>query len=269
MKKKLKTIFSPRNLIVWLLIIILLIAIPELTRPSMSQTEALVSMLCVEKSGENVEVAVTVLTPGEERKVNNQVYTGSGKTLGEAVGNISIMLGKEMGFAQCEVVAFGDNICSDGVISSIDYMTRTKRVGRSAILINFSGEAKDFADAVNAYKPFVAQSDIIKFSDDELKDYTGKEDIIEGIESIYKKDTLIVITLGSKGSMYYLNGKYNSVETEKVKPIDTTGAGDAFFGTFLANIENKEWTEENIKNALKKANKAGAETTQFLGAIKL
>ena len=26
---------------------------------------------------------------------------------------------------------------------------------------------------------------------------------------------------------------------------------------------------ENIKNALKKANKAGAETTQFLGAIKL
>jgi sugar/nucleoside kinase (ribokinase family) len=69
--------------------------------------------------------------------------------------------------------------------------------------------------------------------------------------------------------MYYLNGKYGLVETVKVKPIDTTGAGDAFFGTFLANIENKEWTEENIKNALVKANKAGAETTQFLGAIKL
>ena len=149
MKKKLKTIFSPRNLIVWLLIVILLIAIPELTRPSMSQTEALVSMLCVEKKGEDIEVAVTVLTPGEERKVNNQVYTGSGKTLGEAIGNIGIMLGKVMGFAQCEVVAFGDNICMEGVVPSIDYMTRTKRVGRSAILINFSGEAKDFADAVS------------------------------------------------------------------------------------------------------------------------
>ena len=28
-------------------------------------------------------------------------------------------------------------------------------------------------------------------------------------------------------------------------------------------------TKENIENALVKANKAGAETTQFLGAIKL
>lgn len=149
MKKKLKTIFSPRNLIIWLFILILLIAVPQLTRPSLSQTEALVSMMCVEKNGEEIEVAVMVLTPGEERKVNNQVYTGSGKTLGEAVGNISIMLGKEMGFAQCEVVAFGDKICEIGVIPSIDYMTRTKRVGRSAVLINFSGDAKDFADAVS------------------------------------------------------------------------------------------------------------------------
>ena len=32
---------------------------------------------------------------------------------------------------------------------------------------------------------------------------------------------------------------------------------------------NVEWSKENIENALIKANKAGAETTQFLGAIKL
>jgi len=36
-----------------------------------------------------------------------------------------------------------------------------------------------------------------------------------------------------------------------------------------ANIENKEWTRENIESALLKANKAGADTTQFLGAVKL
>ncbi len=128
---------------------------------------------------------------------------------------------------------------------------------------------KDFEDALNAYKPFVEQADIIKFSDDELRDYTGKEDVLEGIESIYRKDTLIVVTLGSRGSMYYINGIYGTVPTEKVKPIDTTGAGDAFFGTLLANIEGKELNKENIESALVKANKAGAETTQFLGAIKL
>ena len=128
---------------------------------------------------------------------------------------------------------------------------------------------KDFEDALNAYKPYVEQADIIKFSDDELKLYTGIEDVKTAIESIYQKDQLFVLTLGSKGSMYYYNGQSDIIPTEKVKPVDTTGAGDAFFGTFLANMENCEYTKENIESALIKANKAGALTTQFLGAIKL
>lgn len=128
---------------------------------------------------------------------------------------------------------------------------------------------KDFEDAKKAYKPFVEQADILKFSDDELKDYTGISEIIPAIQSIYKKDVLVVVTLGSKGSMYYYNGESGQVPTEKVKPIDTTGAGDAFFGTLLANIEGKEYTKQIIEDALVKANKAGADTTQFLGAIKL
>ena len=145
---KLKSIFSPRKLVVWLFVVALIIAMPELTRPSLSQTEALVSMLCVEKKDNNYEIAVTVLTPGQERKVNNQVYTGSGETLGEAVNNVAISLGKEMAFAQCEIVAFGEKICEESVIPSIDFMTRTKRVGRSAVLVSFTGEASDFAQAV-------------------------------------------------------------------------------------------------------------------------
>jgi sugar/nucleoside kinase (ribokinase family) len=128
---------------------------------------------------------------------------------------------------------------------------------------------KDFNDAKIAYKPYVESADIIKFSDDELKLYTGIDDIKNAIESIYQKGQLFLLTLGSSGSMYYYNGQSGVVPTEKVKPIDTTGAGDAFFGTFLANIENKTWTKENVESALVKANKAGAETTQFLGAVKL
>ena len=146
--KKLKSLFSPRKLIIWFFVVALIIAMPELTRPSLSQTEALVSMLCIEKKEDEYEIATTVLTPGQERKVNNQVYTGKGKTLGEAVNSIAISLGKEMAFAQCEIVAFGEKICEEGVVPSIDFMTRTKRVGRSAVLINFTGEASEFAQAV-------------------------------------------------------------------------------------------------------------------------
>lgn len=128
---------------------------------------------------------------------------------------------------------------------------------------------KDFEDAKKAYQPYVECADIIKFSDDELKLYTGIDDVKTAIERIYNKGQLFLLTLGSRGSLYYYNGVMGEVSTEKVKPIDTTGAGDAFFGTFLANIEEKEWTKETIETALVKANKAGADATQFLGAIKL
>lgn len=128
---------------------------------------------------------------------------------------------------------------------------------------------KDLDEAIKTYLPYVKSADIIKFSDDEITSFTKKDNLEDAINEIYRKDTLMLISLGSKGSMYKYNDLSGTVATEKVKPIDTTGAGDSFFGTFLANIENKEWTKENIENALILANKAGARTTQFYGGVKL
>lgn len=124
-------------------------------------------------------------------------------------------------------------------------------------------------DAIKTYLPYVNSADIIKFSDDEIIAFTGKSNLEDAIECIYRKNSLLLITLGSKGSMYKFNSLIGTIPTEKVKPIDTTGAGDSFFGTFLANIENKDWNKENIENALASGNKAGARTTQFLGAVKI
>ncbi len=128
---------------------------------------------------------------------------------------------------------------------------------------------KNFEDAKNAYKPFVENADIIKFSDDELRLYTGIQDLDLAIKSLDRKNALILVTMGSNGSAYYYGDEKGVVPTVKVKPIDTTGAGDAFFGTFLANIENKAWDKSNIESALTLANQAGALATQFYGAIKV
>ena len=136
--------------------------------------------------------------------------------------------------------------------------------------VNFRKDIyKDFADALKAYKPFVESADIVKFSDDEILDFTGEKDIDRAVLRILKPNKLILVTLGSKGSSYYYNDFKGIVPTQKVKPVDTTGAGDAFFGAFLANIEGKELTKENIEFAMQKANVAGAKATQFLGAIQL
>ena len=148
---------------------------------------------------------------------------------------------------------------------------KAKKTGtKLAFDVNFRMDLYgDFNQAVKAYKPMVDGCDIVKFSDDELALYTGISEPIKAIESIYSKDKLVVVTMGSKGSLYYYNGKYGIVETKQVKPIDTTGAGDAFFGALLAEISGKELSEEVIKTAIEKANEQGAKATQFVGAVKI
>lgn len=147
MKAVLKQIFSPRRLIVWLFLIILILTVPEITRPSLSQTEAVVTMLCVDKKDDLIQVATTVLTPAQEKTANYEIFSGTGETIGEAIDNIALSMGKEMGFAQCEILGFGDKLCEEGIIPSLDFFIRTKRVGRNAVLLNFTGDAKEFAQA--------------------------------------------------------------------------------------------------------------------------
>lgn len=213
----------------------------------------------------NTTLAFVTLTDGERDFAFNRHDT--------ADFNIDINQIDFDKYKDLKIIHLGSLMLSEenGKVFAKEIATKAKELGvKLSFDMNFRMDTyKDFSDALKAYKPFVERANVIKFSDDELRLYTGIEDVKPAIESIYRKDQLFVLTLGSKGSMYYYNGKSNIVPTNKVKPIDTTGAGDAFFGTFLANVEGKEINKENIESALVKANKAGAETTQFLGAIKL
>lgn len=146
--KKLNTLFSPRKLVVVFLIILGIITLPQLDAPAMSQTDAIVTMLCLDLDEQDIVMSATVLTPGQDNVANYQVFNGKGKTFGTAVDALSVAMGKEMGFAQCEVVAMGENICNQGVMAALDYMTRTKKVGRNSYLIAFKGDAGDFSQAM-------------------------------------------------------------------------------------------------------------------------
>ena len=88
--KKLKTLFSPRKLIIWLFLVILIFTVPEITKPAMSESEAIVTMMSIDKVDENIKVAAAVLTPAGEKKANYEVFSATGKTVGEAVENVSL-----------------------------------------------------------------------------------------------------------------------------------------------------------------------------------
>lgn len=136
--------------------------------------------------------------------------------------------------------------------------------------VNFRADIfENESQAISTYLPFIENADVVKFSEDEIKLFANTQNLNDALKRFDKKDRLLVVTTGAKGSLCRYNGNEYFQESKKVKPVDTTGAGDAFYGTFLANIEGKPFNEENVRLALKKANTVGAETTQHHGAIKM
>lgn len=232
--KKLKTLFSPRKIIVWIFLIVLLITVPEITKPAMSETEAIVTMMSIDKEDEKIKVATAVLTPADEKRANYEVFSGVGATVGEAVENVSLSLGKSMGFAQCEIMAFGEKLSEEGIMSSLDFMTRTRKVGRNALLINFSGDVEEFQQAVvnlNIEKSLPLE-DIMDFD----KRYIPTDD--SNIHSFYK-GYFSEISIGIMPKIQLLKEETtNSIELES----GSTGGGSSSVpGSGTGGLTNKEY----------------------------
>jgi len=77
----------------------------------------------------------------------------------------------------------------------------------------------------------------------------------EGNLLLFAKDlkTNVVVTLGEKGCAYIKNNSVKILDTDSVKAIDTTGAGDAFVGAFSFALASKLDIEDCLKLALQKA----------------
>ena len=130
--------------------------------------------------------------------------------------------------------------------------------------VNFRTDIfKNTEHAVSVYKEIIDLADIVKFSEDEVEIFGN-----EYINSL--NDKLLCISLGSEGSMYRYNELTNKVSSIKVKPIDTTGAGDAFYAGVLSGIselDKKDWNKECLDKAFKFGNVCGALNTLGKGAI--
>ena len=114
------------------------------------------------------------------------------------------------------------------------------------------------------------EADILKFSLEEVELLTKEKELEKGLKSLLNDKQIAVITLGSKGSIFYHAGHMVKVPTFPVKPVDTTGAGDAFYSYFLASLVNHPDfvnDDEQIRCYLTRANVVGGLATLKKGAI--
>lgn len=123
----------------------------------------------------------------------------------------------------------------------------------------------------NEVNRVVAMADVLKFSEEELTLLTNTTTLEAATAAITAQypDKLIIITLGKDGAIYHLNGNSQIVAGKALKPVDTTGAGDAFVGGLLAGLsEAGNWQNEAVLvEVIRKANASGALATTAKGAM--
>ncbi len=116
-------------------------------------------------------------------------------------------------------------------------------------------------------------ADLLKLSYSEMQLLTGCDDLQEGTAALAASNLkLIVVTLGPEGCFYRLGSIMGKIPTYQVNPVDTTGAGDAFWGAVLyqitrGSLDPAALSREQIEGILDFANAAGAFVTTRRGGI--
>lgn len=123
---------------------------------------------------------------------------------------------------------------------------------------------------------FLPLAHILKISDEELTFITGKNTIEEAKEQLFTGDVqMVVFTKGAGGAECYTKKDMVNAKGHRVKAKDTTGAGDAFIGSFLYQLSADGISAENIaevasgqmKQYLEFSNTYCAKSVQAAGAI--
>lgn len=159
------------------------------------------------------------------------------------------------------------------------YLSLLHKAMQKNIFISFDPNYRQLL--IENIRSFVDQSwnfltccNFFKLSDEEAMLITGAATLSDAAKILLEKTTAVfAITLGKDGTMLGFNDSTTIVPSIPVKPVDTTGAGDAFVGAVLYQLSNKsrseiqELTLSQWTNIVTNGNKAGARTCEYMGAM--
>lgn len=164
--------------------------------------------------------------------------------------------------------------CENATVKAVEYAEK------SGCIISFDPNLRenlwDNLDKAREKTDFgLRHCDILKISDNEIEWFTGEKNHKKAVGIIrekYKNIELILLTLGKNGSMAFSGQESAFVPAYTVKTVDTTGAGDTFFGAVLSKVIEYGkvcFNDSELKEILLFANTAAAIVTTRKGALKV
>lgn len=116
---------------------------------------------------------------------------------------------------------------------------------------------------------FVRHAKLVKVSEEELELLTGKSDLAEGCQYLHDLGAeYITVTIGARGCYLSTATENTLVPAYKIKPLDTTGAGDSFIGALLYQLANQgSCNFKQMAEYVQFANKVSGMVCEHLGPM--
>lgn len=140
--------------------------------------------------------------------------------------------------ADSKIFHFGTlSLTQEPARSATDYAINTAK--RNGCIVTFDPNYraplwKSAGEAAEVIKKYCGCADIIKMSKEEATLAAGTEEPCAAGEYILSRGAkLVLVTDGANGVRYFSEKGRGLIPAIEVKAVDTTGAGDIFFGTFL------------------------------------
>ena len=129
----------------------------------------------------------------------------------------------------------------------------------------------DIDACTKAVKDILPYVDLLKISEEVVEMMGG----VDALPALMKENGIAMImeTLGSDGAQAFFNDEIVKVAGRKVKAVDATGAGDAFWGAFLASLRIQgvekaaDLNTDILRKAMDYGNVSGCICVQSKGAI--
>ena len=88
---------------------------------------------------------------------------------------------------------------------------------------------------------------ILHINEAEAKGYTQQENVEEAVRALYEKSgTLVFVTLGAEGTLFYDGKEMRRVASVKTNVVDTVGAGDSHIGAIIAGMSKGMKVEDAV-----------------------
>ncbi|MCR5419386.1 MAG: carbohydrate kinase [Lachnospiraceae bacterium] len=164
-------------------------------------------------------------------------------------------------YSEWDIVHFG-SVSQSGSPSKEAVLHSVKKAKEKGKLISFDINYRDkiwsYDDCKKEVEKVIPYVDMLKISEEELGFVGGEDNILP-----YMKEhniAVVVLTLGKDGARIYFENEMRQIPSMNVKVVDTTGAGDAYWGGFLSCLlsENVKNTSDITMDKLVRAGKYGA-----------